>query len=65
MLALLKIPYFINQLDQIIEQHTVKSYRNGIFTDNVPKLSQSDNFINDKLSFSIHSQSRIDIKYLL
>ncbi|PTG11339.1 hypothetical protein BU646_11620, partial [Staphylococcus chromogenes] len=53
--------YFVNQPDQIIEQHTVKSDSNGIFTDNVPNIYQSEIFKNDKLSFFIDSQSKIDI----
>ncbi|PTG36354.1 hypothetical protein BUY15_10950, partial [Staphylococcus chromogenes] len=55
------ISYFVNQPDQIIEQHTVKSDSNGIFTDNVPNIYQSEIFKNDKLSFFIDSQSKIDI----
>lgn len=55
------ISYFVNQPDQIIEQHTVKSNSNGIFTDNVPNIYQSEIFKNDKLSFFIDSQSKIDI----
>ncbi|PNZ96686.1 hypothetical protein CD153_12845, partial [Staphylococcus carnosus] len=55
------ISYFINQPDQIFEQHTVKSDSNGIFTDNVPNIYQSEIFKNDKVSFFIDSQSKIDI----
>ena len=50
------ISYFINQSDQIFEQHTVKSDSNGIFTDNVPNIYQSEIFKNDKLSFFIDSK---------
>ncbi|MGW7858716.1 hypothetical protein ACWEU9_04480 [Staphylococcus xylosus] len=55
------ISYFVDQPDQIIEQHTVKSDSNGTFTDEVPNIYQSEIFKNDKLSFFIDSQSKIDI----
>lgn len=55
------ISYFVNQPDQIIEQHTVKSDKNGNFTDHLPNLGTYGNFKSNKLSYSIDSQSKIDI----
>ncbi|WP_449125886.1 transposase [Staphylococcus chromogenes] len=53
------ISYFVNTSDQNIEQHTVKCSEDGIFIDKIPS-----GFTKDNLTYSIDSQSMVDIDEL-
>ncbi|HCX8603246.1 TPA: hypothetical protein O0L07_002748, partial [Staphylococcus aureus] len=53
------ISYFVNTSNQNIEQHTVKCSEEGIFIDKIPS-----GFTKDNLTYSIDSQSMVDIDEL-
>lgn len=53
------ISYFVNTSDQNIERHTVKCTEKGIFIDKIPS-----DFTKDNLTYSIDSQSMVDIDEL-
>ncbi|MHB7941360.1 hypothetical protein [Staphylococcus capitis] len=55
----LYISYFVNTSNQNIEQHTVKCSEEGIFIDKIPS-----GFTKDTLTYSIDSQSMVDINEL-